>query len=251
MDNLIHLRHTYASTDLPNVGKLTSLQTMEYFHVDKKEQGYKLKQLKNLNNLRGYLKIVGLANVVSKEEALEAQLASKKRLTSLSLGFCGGTKASGIKAEVLEGLCPPKHLQKLTIEYDDTSKYPSWMLSGQHPDAPKHLHSLQLNYCSLLESIPEDSELFRHLRELNIHNCNGSSLPENMERLVSLQSLSISGSGDKMKLPPTLPRSLNKIRIKGFDWDSLPEHVKWPISLQSLDICYCNKIALLPASPVS
>ena len=58
MANLLRLRHIVSGRlDFPNIGRLTSLQTLTSFTV-KKEQGYELKQLKHLNKLRGALEIV-------------------------------------------------------------------------------------------------------------------------------------------------------------------------------------------------
>ncbi|KAG2564129.1 hypothetical protein PVAP13_8KG387600 [Panicum virgatum] len=192
--------------------RLTSLQTLPSFTV-KKEQGYELKQLKHLNKLRGALRICGLGIVGSKEEALEAQLARKERVTQLDLDFGYVSCNPDVAAEVLEGLRPPKDLVELDIWSYYGSRYPSWMLSRQQPDAPKRLQKLVLRFnCSRLASIPEDSELFTHLRELHIMYCDWDRLPENMERLVLLQNLFIDGC-KKMELLPTLPQSLRKIRI--------------------------------------
>jgi len=118
------------------------------------------------------------------------------------------------EAEVLEGLCPPKDLVGLHISWYNGSRYPSWMLSRQHPDnGPKRLQKLALRYyCSRLASIPEDSELFTHVCELYIDCCDWDCLPENMERLVSLQILYIYRCNN-MELLPTLPQSLRMIRI--------------------------------------
>ena len=80
------------------------------------------------------------------------------------------------------------------------------MLSRHHPDAPKQLHRLELCSCSQLASIPEDSELFIGLRELRINSCDWDMLPQNMERLMSLQTLEISWC-NKMELLPTLPQA--------------------------------------------
>uniref|UniRef100_A0A8R7JVN3 R13L1/DRL21-like LRR repeat region domain-containing protein n=1 Tax=Triticum urartu TaxID=4572 RepID=A0A8R7JVN3_TRIUA len=66
-------------------------------------------RLRDLNMFRGSLSIHGLENVESKEEALEANLAAKERLTNLELSWGGGygTRCSPeIEAEVLEGLWP-------------------------------------------------------------------------------------------------------------------------------------------------
>ncbi|CAL4991119.1 unnamed protein product [Urochloa decumbens] len=209
MSNLIHLRHISGSLVFPNVGRLTSLQTLPWFKVCE-ERGYELKQLKHLNNLRGTLEIRGLGVVESKEEALEAHLTQKKRLTKLKLSFFGcWSRDQDIVAEVFEGLCPPEDLQELCIWYYKcpSLRYPSWMLSRQHPDAPKRLQTLELHQCCRLASIPEDS-----LLELRITNCEWDSLPENMERLVSLQTLTILGC-HKMHFLPMLPQSLREIKI--------------------------------------
>ncbi|XP_039778612.1 putative disease resistance protein RGA4 [Panicum virgatum] len=194
MANLVHLRHVVSPLlYFPNVGRLRSLRTLPRFEVEG-EHGYELKQLKHLNKLRGTLQISGLGIVRSKEEALEAQLAHMKRVTQLVLDFGNNTCNPDVAAEVLEGLCPPKDLVELVIEGYKGSRYPSWMLSRQHPDAPKRLQKLKLCFnCSRLASIPVDSELFTHLRKLHFVECDWDRLPENMERLVSLQYLAIGG----------------------------------------------------------
>ncbi|CAL5059009.1 unnamed protein product [Urochloa decumbens] len=242
--NLTCIRHCSSSwMGFANIGKLMSLQSLQYFHV-KKEQGYELKQLKHLNNLRGTLVIDGLGIVRSKEEALEAHLAGKKRLRKLELTFSVrqagdpnavaeilnlllpsedtrfqswmlGGQTPDATAEVLEGLCPPKDLVALTINRYKGSRYPSWMLSRRSPGALKYLQELKLHSCSRLAYFPEeDIELFRCLRELEVSLCNWDSLPENMELLVSLQSVLVIRC-DKMERLPTLPRSLVKIEIHG------------------------------------
>jgi hypothetical protein len=155
------------------------------------EQGYELSQLKHLNKLGGTLRIEGLDIVESKEEALEAHLTHKERLRRLELNFDWGEGRFGpdVEAEVLEGLCPPKDLQVLAILNYRGSRYPSWMLSRHHSEtAPKQLQRLVLQKCRQLASIPEDSELFIGLRQLFIQWCDWDRLPDNMERLVSLQA---------------------------------------------------------------
>ena len=99
---------------------------------------------------------------------------------------------------------PAKDLDELIIYYYKGSRYPSWMFGRPQ--------KLALHDCSRLVSIPEDSELFTHLRELHFMYCDWDRLPENMERLVSLQKLFIFDC-DKMELLPTLPQSLLKINI--------------------------------------
>ncbi|CAO2206764.1 unnamed protein product [Urochloa humidicola] len=209
MADLIHLRHCYSSLNFPNIGRLASLQTVPHFRVGK-EQGYELKQLKHLNKLRGTLRISSLGTVGSREEALEAQLARKNRLRVLVLDFNEKTCSPDTEAEVLEGLCPPDHLVQLCIWYFCGPRYPSWMLSWHHPEAPKHLDKLELCECRRLVSIPEDSEFFARLRLLRIVSCIWDALPDNMEGLRSLQKLVIR-SCKNIELLPILPQSLEEI----------------------------------------
>lgn len=245
--NLTSLRHSSSSSmGFANVGRLTSLQSLRHFQV-KREQGHELKQLKHLNNLRGTLAIDGLGIVRSKEEALEAHLASKERLRKLELsfsvrqagdpnavaeilnrllppedptnhryhGWMMGGQTPDVAAEVLEGLCPPKDLAALTINRYKGSRYPSWMLSSQSPGALKYLQELELHNCNRLASFPEEgTELFSCLRELRVSFCDWDSMPENMELLVSLQSVLIMRC-DRMERLPTLPPSLAKVEIHG------------------------------------
>ncbi|CAL4991099.1 unnamed protein product [Urochloa decumbens] len=208
-----------------------------------KHRGYELKQLKHLNKLRGTLEINGLGIVGSKEEALEAHLTRKKGLTKLEMSFsCGWNRDQDIEAEVLEGLCPPEDLQELAnrdqdieaavlledlqelanrdqdieaaVLLEDLQELANrdQDIKAEHPDAPKCLQTLEISWCSRLASIPEDSVLFKRLLELRIKHCDWGSLPENMECLVSLQTLIIVGC-NKMEFLPTLPQSLLKIDI--------------------------------------
>uniref|UniRef100_A0A287ELD5 NBS-LRR resistance-like protein n=1 Tax=Hordeum vulgare subsp. vulgare TaxID=112509 RepID=A0A287ELD5_HORVV len=141
--NLINLRHIFCwDVRFPHIGRLSSLQTAPFFTV-RNEEGYEIKQLRDLNKLRGKLWISGFENVKSKEEALEANLAAKERLTALILWFSDHTerRTAQVQAEVLEALCPPVGLETLSIWHYSGSRYPDWMV-GRLNGGPKDLQRL-------------------------------------------------------------------------------------------------------------
>jgi hypothetical protein len=131
--------------------------------------------------------------VGSKDEALEANLAGKKRLTGLVLDFTDSDNPD-VGAEVLEGFLPPKDLTYLRLWDFKGSRYVSWMLSPQNQDAPRNLDTLHLSDCSQLVSIPEGTQLlFARLRSLPITRCTRDALPGHMEResLREIENLSL------------------------------------------------------------
>ncbi|XP_047086578.1 putative disease resistance protein RGA3 [Lolium rigidum] len=206
--DLVNLRHVRFSDllDIPNIGKLTSLLSMKVFNV-RKQQGHELKQLGNLIKLRGQLSIRGLENVESKAEALEANLAGKEGLGTLKLSWERVQASPESQAQVLEGLCPPKDLESLTIEGYQCSTYPSWMHNG----GPKHVNHLVLYGCRAQPG-PELVGFCAHLRELGIVGCSWDALPDYIEHLTSLQSLEIK-SCQNIRSLPALPPSLERLDL--------------------------------------
>ncbi|CAM0958871.1 unnamed protein product [Alopecurus aequalis] len=224
------------------VGRLSSLQTLSSFNV-RNEQGFELKQLRDLNKLRGELCISGLANVKSKAQALEANLASKEGLTELTLDWAydDETRCSReVEADVLEGLCPPAGLKKLVLWNYLGSRYPYWMV-GKHNGGQKDLQEIHLSYCSQLGpafGLAEPSphldvlelsncsqlgpafglaEAFPHLHMLELSYCSWDALPENMEHLTSLKKLLIRSCKNIRSLP-SLPQSLEEFTLSGCNY---------------------------------
>ncbi|KAM3214865.1 hypothetical protein ACQJBY_067056 [Aegilops geniculata] len=175
MMNLANLRRVISKADLefPNLGRLTWLQMLPFFTI-KKKQGYESHQLKHLNKLQGKLQIHGLENVESKEEAVEANLAGKEKLTELVLVWDNGSCSPEVQGEVLEGLCPSKYLERLEIRNYHGKRIPSWLM-GTHNSSPKNLQDLHFNSCSL-DDLPGNTEHLTSLKNVIRYNYSPSKL---------------------------------------------------------------------------
>ncbi|XP_047979341.1 putative disease resistance protein RGA3 [Salvia hispanica] len=169
---LINLRHLYIDSfaKLPaEIGSLTSLQTLEYFRVGDKN-GWKIKEIGSLNDLKGKLKIFSLEKVENKEEAEKASQSNKSKLLKLHLSWnmYGGGDTPNDK-NVLEGLQPHSNLKKLAIEGFNGKKFPSWTQKMAVENVPQgcwvplnKLIEIKLYECSKCEEIP----MFGHLPNL-------------------------------------------------------------------------------------
>lgn len=211
MSQLINLRLVSSGLDIPNIGRLKWLQILRGFIV-KNKMGYEIRQLKQLNKLKGALAIMGLENVRGKEEAIEASVAQKEGVTELSFEWSDRSCSPEVEAEVLEGLCPSKYLERLRINNYQGSTYPNWMVSKQN-GGPEHLRNLLLENCSRLEPAPELFEVFVHLRWFRLWHSNWDALPDNMEQLTLLQVLDINRCPN-IRLLPSLPQSLEKFCLQ-------------------------------------
>ncbi|KAF7004899.1 hypothetical protein CFC21_020067 [Triticum aestivum] len=210
--DLVNLRHLlcgseFAELSISNISWLISLQTLQTFQVWGLLKGQEAKQLRYLNRLSGKLSISGLESVESREEALEVDLAAKKRLTDLTLSFFA---SSEVAAMVLEGLCPPVGLKDLTIRGYNGLVYPKWMV-GRQNGGPEKLQNLTLFFWSQPGPAPA-LEAFIHLRLLHLTHCSWSALPGNMEHLSSLEALWIYNCSNVRSLPK-LPQSLEDFAL--------------------------------------
>ncbi|OVA07360.1 Leucine-rich repeat [Macleaya cordata] len=144
MNNLIHLdTRGMDHLSLPKeIGKLTSLQTLNEFIVDG-PSGEGCKILKDLNLLQGFIEIRGLGRLKTASEASKAELKEKQELCRLELDF--GTidgmasNTEGVKKDldalevemitegVLGALQPHPNLRVLRIDSYLGWKFPSWI----------------------------------------------------------------------------------------------------------------------------
>lgn len=158
--NLVNLRYlnidTKYMTKLAGIRHLVNLQGSVELHVEK-GRGHILQDLRDINGLRGHLKISGLDNVSSKEEVRKAKLNNKQYLKTLKLEWTTATRflCHTTDAEVLENLQPHPNIKELSIRRYGGSIAPSWL----HIPLLKELQSLHLINCRNLSILPPLGQL--------------------------------------------------------------------------------------------
>ncbi|XP_016723860.2 putative disease resistance protein RGA3 [Gossypium hirsutum] len=180
----------------PGIGKLSYLETLSMFVVDKNGShgGADLSELRGLNNLKGDLRIINLGFVENaKEKFKAANLKEKQHLRSLDLIWGDGT---GDDKKSLEDLQPHPNLKELRIvRWRGDAKFPSWLslltnlvnirISGNFKHLPffaqlPRLQQLEIVNCTELEYMDDNSpkgsqgepeSFFRSLKHLKVENC--------------------------------------------------------------------------------
>lgn len=146
LSNLAKLRHFHTPSDelhsdVLNVGKLVLLEELKVFRVNKKNEGFELKQLEHLTELRE-LGIYNLENIHTKEEIAKAKLIEKNYLQRLTLDWDSGRSniEPDVEAFVLESLQPHRYLEELCIRGHGGPSCPTWLGDKLVVEALESLH---------------------------------------------------------------------------------------------------------------
>ncbi|EAZ38231.1 hypothetical protein OsJ_22606 [Oryza sativa Japonica Group] len=131
MNHLVRMRHFLVPNDnlhseIASVGKLKCLQELRRFEVQRQVEAFALRQLGQLEDLKGSLGIYNLENAQAPEEA---ELSNKSRLHKLILDcdIKRLTKDSLQEEHILESLKPHSNLRELHINGRGGTTCPSWL----------------------------------------------------------------------------------------------------------------------------
>lgn len=251
--NLRHLEidRTDSLKALPRgIGRLKSLQTLNKFILsggarDTEDKTCKLGDIKDLNLLRGCLKIEGLGSVSNVVEARKAELKRKTFLTGLHMDFSPPSRVEG-KSEVAEALELQSCLQSLQISFYGATQLPSWITSLNN------LQKLQLQDCQNCTRLPALGKL-PSLQTLYIENMH------ELKRIGSEFLGTDAASSSTTTYPVTVFPKLKKLKFEHMksleEWElnhgkekGAQEHMTIMPCLRYLKLSGCGKLKALPDS---
>ncbi|KAL5548841.1 hypothetical protein UlMin_004072 [Ulmus minor] len=166
---LVNLRHldisrTHSLKEMPpQMCKMKSLQTLSDFVLGENDS-WRIKELGELQLLRGRLRISGLEYIVDVKDVLETNLKDKKFLSQLNLVW-GGKRSSQQEREVLEALQPHTNLKQLRISGYRGTIFPNWV----------------------------GHESFCYMVEVELRDCSNVCMLPPLGQLSSLRNLVIAG----------------------------------------------------------
>ncbi|KAK7328622.1 hypothetical protein VNO77_22735 [Canavalia gladiata] len=174
--NLVNLRHLdirgTVLKEMPRgMNKLKHLQLLSDFVVGEHEENG-MKELGELSNLHGTLRIRKLENVTDCVEAGEARIMDKMHIEHLFLGCSPGsdlvTTSTHTEREIFDKLQPHKGLKVLTIKRYRGTRFPDWVGHSSY----KNMTHLSLESCSNCCMLPSLGQL-PSLKSLEIEDFNG------------------------------------------------------------------------------
>ncbi|PIN23638.1 Apoptotic ATPase [Handroanthus impetiginosus] len=240
--DLVNLRHLDNSNtdqlkELPvEIGKLGSLQSLPKIILSK-DGGLGLRELRNLELLRGTVALLELQNVMDVEDAKEAGVRHKQDIEELQLTWSNEIDTSRdhrLEEKVLDVLQPHENLTKLKLEFYGGMRFPSWI---GDPSFSK-ISSVSLSGCTDCTSLPPLGQL-PELRALCI-----SDMPK--IKHIGLEFF-------RQRAVDVLFPNLETLRFNDLpqweEWSYLPDELMQFPCLEKLTIFKCPKLAKV--SPLS
>ncbi|EEF37064.1 putative disease resistance RPP13-like protein 1 [Ricinus communis] len=136
------------------MSKLTKLEMLTDFVLGK-ESGSSIKELGELQNLRGSLCIWNLQNVADAQDAMAANLKNKKHLRMLDLRWDGETDDSLHERAIVEQLQPHMNVESLCIVGYGGTRFPDWIANPTF----SHMVTLELSRCKYCSFLPPLGQL--------------------------------------------------------------------------------------------
>ncbi|KAH0461874.1 hypothetical protein IEQ34_009449 [Dendrobium chrysotoxum] len=264
----------YCISSICGIGKLNCLQELDMFDL-RDVSGYRIGELENMNDLCR-LGINCLENVKDTEEARNAQLCEKMRLTYLILCWSDtDSRNIDLDEKLLDNLQSPKCLRNLSIERYMGARSAIWM---NNVNPISNLEKIELTECLEWETLPPLGQL-RFLKSLKLYNmpkvkwlesnCNGNDKYRALEvlhvrYLKALEDWFEAGVAaedgclfpclielvlincPKLKELPSLPPKLKFLTIGMMGWKALNFCSNSnPIPLETLKVSSCQNITSL------
>ncbi|XP_066374561.1 putative disease resistance protein RGA4 [Miscanthus floridulus] len=232
MKYMTALRHLYThgcpklTSMPPNLGHLTSLQTLTCFVLGTGSGCSNMEALENLD-LGGQLELRKLENATG-ADAKAAKLWDKKRLEELTLRWSNDNEKEAHK-KVLDGLRPHDGLKAMRMYCYSSSSVPTWMLELQG------MVELELEDCQNLEKLPALWQL-QSLQFLHLSN------------LQNLHCLFSGGAPSKFQLKMMALKNMPKFTMWWDRNEVQGEQVTFP-SLEQLDVFGCPELTTFPEAP--
>ncbi|KAJ3681724.1 hypothetical protein LUZ60_014297 [Juncus effusus] len=251
---LVNLRHFDVMREagfisMPvGIGKLINLESLPAFNVGSSEMDCGIKELENLDGLRGSLQISRLENVNHGIEAKRACLKSKTNLETLCLEwsdnpeFIMDDEIIELHEKVLENLQPCNNLRELIIRNYIGCQFPLWIGDSSFT----MLASLILDGCSNCSVFPTLCGL-PSLRRLSVQKMYGVEKIE-LSNISSLELLKLWEMYDLKEFVETRD-DLSYLRFLSISKCPLLTRIhKFP-SLTELSIHYCDQLLNIPDLP--
>ncbi|XP_062008077.1 putative disease resistance protein RGA3 [Rosa rugosa] len=160
MGKLTSLQHLHADIQkwpplkLPkSIARLKSLRTLDLTVVIEGEEGLRLSDLRDMDELQGklWIRLQGKLKDSAASDAEKAKLVNKKHLLHLRLGFEwmeSEVNQSTIQEAVLNALQPNSNLESLRISSSCSTLCPNWTSSLIN------LKSVTFSYCDVCKYVP-------------------------------------------------------------------------------------------------